>query len=111
MATYECDCEFLKKRRCYGRFTSTKVDKEGKCVKCGSYAIAVSQYNLHPRRPSQGGYRPIAKARTLQSKGYTWEQIYDLKGMDRWILISNNKLRQEHHTKKEKECKFMEMNI
>ena len=25
-----------------------------------------------------------------------------MKGMDRWILISNNKLRQEHHTKREK---------
>ena len=100
MATYECDCEGAKGFR-YGKFRPTKVDENEICLYCGHYAIAVSQYNFHPRRPSQGGYRPIAKAKTLVSKGYTWDEVYDLKGMDRWILIHNDELRKEHYTKKE----------
>ena len=102
MSTWECDCEVLKKTgRRFGQFTSTTVDKDEKCVKCGSYAVAVSQYHLHPRRPSQGGYRPVATARTLQSSyGYTYDQIYDVKGMDRWIDISTMKMRKEHWSKR-----------
>ena len=110
MATYECDCKGAKKNFSYGKFRPTKVDKDGVCVYCGHYAIAVSQYHLHPRGVYRGGYRPIAKAKTLQTRyGYLCDFIYDLKGIDRWIVIADNKMRKEYLTKKEKECKFMEM--
>jgi hypothetical protein len=47
---------------------------------------------------------------TLQTRyGYPCDFIYDLKGMDRWILIKDNSLRREYLTKKEKECKSMAM--
>jgi hypothetical protein len=111
MATYECDCKKAKKSFVYGRFNLTEVDKNGVCIHCGHYAIAVSQYHLHPRGVCRGGYRPIAKAMTLQTRyGYPCDFIYDLKGMDRWILIKDNSLRREYLTKKEKECKSMAMN-
>ena len=110
MATYECDCKKAKKSFVYGKFNLTEVDKDGICVYCGHYAIAVSQYHLHPRGVYRGGYRPIAKAKTLQTRyGYPCDFIYDLKGMDRWIVIKDNSLRKEYLTKKEKECKSMAM--
>ena len=67
MATYECDCKKAKKSFVYGRFNLTEVDKNGVCIHCGHYAIAVSQYHLHPRGVYRGGYRPIATQIKLQN--------------------------------------------
>ena len=92
MPSWRCDCEGVKQSR-YGKLSTTKVDAEEKCVSCGYYAIADSDYHLFPKGAAIGGFAPIAKYQTLyKKKGYLWEDVYAIKNIPKWIDLGTGEL-------------------
>lgn len=86
-----CDCTLWKNGeeevpKYYGRFFPTQIDTEGKCVKCGHYAISESHHKRYPRTHRQGGYEPIVSSQMLRkySKGMSEGLSYLIKGEPLW---------------------------
>ena len=84
---YKCTCYrakdgFLK----WGdKYKETTVDEKRVCTKCGHYAVAFAK-TKHPRSKGIGGYKPVAKPRTLYAMGYPQLDALRLNGIDTWQI-------------------------
>ena len=98
MPSWRCDCKNVR-----SGLRLTKVNQEEKCVNCGYYAVADSDWKLFPHVHAGGGYLPIASARTLVSQGISWEKVYALKQIPMWMDLSIDEIKKEHHTIRKKD--------
>lgn len=82
---YKCTCYIAKDGRLkWGSvYRETTVDKEGVCTRCGHYAVSFAETS-HPRSKGIGGYKPIAKPRSLAALGYGHVHALQLNGIDIW---------------------------
>lgn len=91
--TWQCDCDNVKNRR-YTKLRLTTVDKDEICIKCGYYAVKISDYEIFPRGKSIGGYRPIANYQTLtKTIGLNAELVHAIKDIPGWIDTATGKMK------------------